>query len=155
MQKKEQGKSFLDLTDEEVRQVVTDMFSPKKITCIKRHKKLDEITCNIYTEWVSTDDDGKEVTDVCRDELTLMNPFDYGGDAIHVQFQITSRDYDMLKSFCYNKAGRILSVFRYHLPPDRQKSHKTIRQSPDCEATEDHHNPYRTLSDRHETHTCQ
>ena len=39
---------FLDLTDEEIKQIVMDIFQPKKITCIKRNKKWDEITCKIY-----------------------------------------------------------------------------------------------------------
>lgn len=110
MQKNEQGKSFLDLTDEEIRQVVKDIFSPKKITCIKRHKKWDEITCNISMEWTTTDDNGKEVTYVHCDELTLMNPFDHGEDAIQIPFQVTAGDYNILKSFCYAKGVYGVSI---------------------------------------------
>lgn len=47
--------------------------------------------------------DGKKVTELIPDELTLMNPFDYGEDAIHVQFQVNRADYDKLKQFCYAK----------------------------------------------------
>ena len=37
-------RDFLSLTDVEVKQLVNDMFEPKKVTCIKRSKKWDEIT---------------------------------------------------------------------------------------------------------------
>ena len=96
-------RSFLSLTDAEVREIVTDIFAPKKISCIKRSKKWDEITCKIYTEWESTDDDGNRVVDLCDDELTLRNPFDYEEDAIHVQFQLVRSDYEKLKQFCFAK----------------------------------------------------
>lgn len=97
------GKTFLSLNNEEVKQIVTDMFSPKKITCIKRSKKYDEITCRIYTEWETTDDDGNEVIELIPDDIELRNPFDYGEYAIHAQFQITTDDYIKLKQFCFAK----------------------------------------------------
>ncbi len=55
---------FVDLTTDEVRQIVTDMFAPKKITNIKKSKRYDEITCTIYTEWETTDDDGNLVKEI-------------------------------------------------------------------------------------------
>lgn len=94
---------FLDLTDEEVRQIVTDIFGAKKVTCIKRSKKWDEITCKIYTEWETTDDNGNTVACLCDDILTLRNPFNYGEEALHVDFPLRREDYDLLKSFCYAK----------------------------------------------------
>ena len=96
-------RSFLDLTDEEVRELVQYIFEPKKITCIKRNKKWDEITCKIYTEWNTTDDDGKEIVELIPDELTLKNPFDYGEEALHVDFQLHSTDYFKMKQYCYAK----------------------------------------------------
>ena len=94
---------FLDLTDEEIKQIVMDIFQPKKITCIKRSKKWDEITCKIYTEWTTTEDDGTIINELIPDELTLKNPFDYGEEAIHVNFQVYSADYKKLKQFCFAK----------------------------------------------------
>lgn len=98
-----ESRKFLDLTDDEIRQVVTDIFSTKKITCIKRSKKWDEITCKIYTEWETTDDDGNTIDELIPDELTLKNPFDYGEKAIYVQFQVKQADYKTLKQFCFAK----------------------------------------------------
>ncbi len=95
-------KRFTDLTDEEVRQIVTDMFSPKKITNIKRSKRRDEITCTIYTEWASYEA-GREVIDTIADEIELRNPFDYGKDAIWAQFNVVDEDYTKLKQFCFAK----------------------------------------------------
>lgn len=95
------AREFLSLTNEEIKQIVTDMFSPKKITCIKKSKKYDEITCNIYTEWGTDDDDGG-VLCVC-DELTLRNPFVYNEDSISVDFQVKGSDYTSLKQFCFAK----------------------------------------------------
>ncbi len=96
-------KSFLDLTDDEVRELVQYIFEPKKITCIKRNKKWDEITCKIYTEWNTTEDDGTVIPELIPDELTLKNPFDYGEEALHVDFQLHSTDYFKMKQYCYAK----------------------------------------------------
>ena len=96
-------REFLSLTNEEVKQIVTDIFAAKKVTNIKHSKKWDEITCKIYTEWETTDDNGKEVVDLIPDELTLCDPFKYGEDALHVQFQLKSSDYIQLKQFCIAK----------------------------------------------------
>ncbi len=98
-----ESRNFLGLTDDEVRQIVTDIFAPKKITRIKRSKKYDEITCKIYTEWETTDDNGEVVPELIPDELTLMNPFNYGKDAIQVEFQVKNEDYTKLKQFCFAK----------------------------------------------------
>jgi len=97
------AKTFLDLTNEEVKQIVTDIFSCERVTNIKRDRKYDEITCNIYTEWHSTNDKGEDEYDVVCDELTLKNPFDYGEDAIHVDFSVRWDDYKQLKQFCFAK----------------------------------------------------
>ena len=96
-------RTFLSLTDEEIRQIVTDIFNAKKVTCIKRSKMYDEISCKIYTEWESTDDDGNTVTELCDDILTLRNPFNYGEGALCVDFPLRRDDYDRLRSFCYAK----------------------------------------------------
>lgn len=82
---------------------MTDIFSCKKVTDIKRDKKYDEITCNIYTEWHSVNDKGEDEYDTVCDELTLKNPFDYGEDAIHVDFSVRRDDYKKLKQFCFAK----------------------------------------------------
>lgn len=96
-------REFLSLTDEEVKQIVTDIFAAKKVMNIKRSKKWDEITCKIYTEWETTDDDGKEVIELIPDELTMCDPFKYNEEALHVNFQLKSSDYIQLKQFCIAK----------------------------------------------------
>ena len=95
------AKRFTDLTDDEIRQIVMDIFQPKKITCIERRKRDDEIICKIYTEWGT----GKEndETIVTADILTLKDPFRYGRRAIQVDFSVTEKDYRMLKQFCFAK----------------------------------------------------
>ena len=89
---------FIDLSESDIRQIVRDIFEPKKITCVKKHKRDDEITCKIYTEWGC----GEENI-VIADEITLRNPFDYGTDAICVDFSVSPSDYRKLKQFCYAK----------------------------------------------------
>lgn len=96
-------RKFLDLSDNEIRQIVNDIFSPQKISCIKKSRKYDEITCKAYTEWTSYNDDGKEEVSVIPDEVVLRNPFDYGEGAIQAQFQLLAEDYNKLKAFCFSK----------------------------------------------------
>ena len=104
--KDEPGRDFLSLTTDEIKEIVNEIFKPKKITSVKKSRKYDEITCTIYTEWRELDDDGKPVTDIIQDSLTLMNPFDYGERAIYVDFGLTADDYTKLKRFCYEKGIR-------------------------------------------------
>ena len=99
------NRDFMSLTDDEIRQVVNDIFQPKKITCIRRHKRDDEITCKIYTEWEGDKDIGEDDF-VIADELTLMDPFTYGVDAIHIDMSVGPEDYRILKQFCFAKGIR-------------------------------------------------
>ena len=75
-------RKFAELTDEEVREVVSDIFKPERISCIKRSKRDDEIICKIYTRW----DGGEDEPDsfLACDELTMRNPFQYGVSAIEL-----------------------------------------------------------------------
>lgn len=91
-----------DFTNEEIIRIVTDIFQPKKVTGIKRHKREDYITCNVYTEWQSSNDDGTIDTVTCRDEIELRNPFVYGSNAIHGgDIPLRERDNILLKQFCF------------------------------------------------------
>lgn len=96
-------RKFTDLSKDEIEQIVNDIFQPKKITNIEKHKRDEEITCTIYTEWESYDDYGKLEIDLIPDTLTLRNPFDYGEDAIEANFQVRYADYLQLKQFCFAK----------------------------------------------------
>lgn len=91
-----------DFTNEEIVRIVTDIFQPKKVTCIKRHKREDYISCNVYTEWQSSNDDGTIDTVTCCDEIELRNPFVYGSNAIHGgDIPLRERDNILLKQFCF------------------------------------------------------
>lgn len=93
-------REFLDLTEDEIRQIVTDIFYPKKITCIKKSKKYNEITCKIYTEWETEDE-----PIICADEIGLTNPFNLSdaSEAISANFTLYASDIQKLKSFCFAK----------------------------------------------------
>lgn len=96
---------LIDLTNDEIKQILQDIFQPKKITCIKRNKKYDEIYCKMYTEWKSINDNGEEEINLIADDITLRNPFNndkYDSFGI-TDFEITYNDYKKLKQFCYAK----------------------------------------------------
>lgn len=60
-------REFLDLTDEEIKFILTEIFNPVKIDNIQRDKDFDEITAEITTGgW----DDGEDTFEV-TDEITL------------------------------------------------------------------------------------
>ena len=94
-------REFLSLTDDEIRQIVTDIFHPKKITCIKRNKTFQEITCKIYMEWGDPADEDGIYT--MADTLTLKDPFKNLSGAISVDFSVLGEDYHRFKQFCFAK----------------------------------------------------
>lgn len=128
------GRKFVDLTESEVRQIVQDIFNPKKISNIHFHKRDDEISCNIYTEWVSKDDNGKEEVTTCKDEITLSNPFDNGEYAIHADFSIRKDDYIKLKQFCFANGIYGTSInWMFNNPYTAKKECKTCKNwQSDC-----------------------
>jgi len=96
-------REFLTLTDEEVKQLATDMFGAKRVTCVKRSKKWDEITCKVYTEWEGDKEVGEDDF-VVTDEITFRDPFKYGGNAIlGGNMPIQGNDFKILKQFCVAK----------------------------------------------------
>jgi len=96
-------KTFLDLTDDEIKQIVTDMFKAKKVTSIKRNKKYDRITCKVYVEWKSYDDNDKIIVEKLCDEITLSDPFKYETMSIAAPFSLKREDYIKLMQFCFAK----------------------------------------------------
>ena len=95
-------KKITDLTDAEITQIITDLFSPKEIKGIRRNKKKGTISCSITTEW----GEGSDVAEI-EDTLTLRNPFDYGlYDAIDFDdgsFPTDEEDVFKFKQFCFAK----------------------------------------------------
>ena len=64
-------REFLDLTDEEIKFILTEMFNPTKIENIKRNKEYNEITAEITTDgWDNGDGEEFEIEDV----ITLNIP---------------------------------------------------------------------------------
>ncbi len=96
-------RNFLTLTDEEIKRLMTDMFDAKKVTCVKRSIRWDEITCKVYTEWEGDKDAGEDDF-VVVDEITLKDPFVYESQAIlGGSMPIKACDFTLLKQFCVSK----------------------------------------------------
>lgn len=100
-------KQVYDLTKEEIIQIVNDIFSPKKITNIKIHKRDMSVSCTIYSDWYTKDENGNEEVIEVRDNLTLRNPFDNGFyEAIEFEdsnYPTDREDLKIFKRFCYAK----------------------------------------------------
>ena len=76
-------REFLDLTDDEIRKIVTDIFHPVKIENIKRYKKWNNFTIDITTDgWGDGEGGTMEITD--NIELTM--------DDISVDFHVEPED---------------------------------------------------------------
>ena len=93
-------KKITDLTDAEITQIITDLFSPKEIKGLRRNKKKGTVSCSITTEW----GEGSDVAEI-EDILTLRNPFDYGlYEAIDFEdgsFPTDGEDVFKFKQFCF------------------------------------------------------
>lgn len=93
--------NICDLSNEDIIRIVTDIFSPKWIANIKRHKHEDYISCDIYTEWSSKDDND---TEVIKNEIKFRNPFEHGMDAIRSDgVPVRGSSYIKLMQFCFAK----------------------------------------------------
>jgi hypothetical protein len=89
-------KRLVDLTVDEVKQILTDIFNAKKVSDVIFDSDNDEITCNIYTEW------GDDAEVIC-DEITVRNPFNYSDYVFVVNFPTNDDDVRKLRQFCYAK----------------------------------------------------
>jgi hypothetical protein len=86
-------REFLDLTDEEIKFILTDIFHPTKIENIYRDAECNEIYADITTDgW----DDGEEVFDV-TDEVELSL------NGISVPFSQTPEDDFKWNQFLFAK----------------------------------------------------
>lgn len=72
-----------ELSNYDVETIMKDIFEAKRTTKIKRLLRDDYISCNVYTERYSTDENGKEEKLTCCDEVEIRNPFEYGSSALH------------------------------------------------------------------------
>jgi len=69
----------------------------------KRNKKYDRITCKVYVEWKSYDDNDKIIVEKLCDEITLSDPFKYETMSIAAPFSLKREDYIKLMQFCFAK----------------------------------------------------
>lgn len=86
-------RTFDSLSDDELCQVVTDMFGPVQIKGINRsnEERID------FMMLLSGEDQ-------TWDRVILCNPFEYGENAIMVDnLSVTNHDYQILKKFCFAK----------------------------------------------------
>ena len=92
--------SILDVPYGDIIRLLTDLFQPEKITCLQKHKRKKCISCKIYTKWSSKDENGKEDTVICCDEVILTNPFEDTG-LVAGDMPLRSEDFVKYKQFCF------------------------------------------------------
>lgn len=92
-----------DLSTDDIKKIVNDMFKPDSISTIYYNTEADEISMEITTTWTAKID-GKEQDTEMTDELILRNPFLYDKyEAVEVDFEADDKDYEKWKQFCYAK----------------------------------------------------
>lgn len=93
-------KKFTSLTDKEIKQIVEDLFHPKKISNIERDEGCDSITLDMTTDW------GDDGSILITDTITLSNPFENALDSICIagyEWDVTNEEIHQLKQFCFAK----------------------------------------------------
>ena len=99
-------KPITDLTDDEVRQIVTEIIKPIKISRIVRRKRAKEIEVSVKTDWSYTDDYGRKRIYTTTEYVTLKDPFCTDGG---IEIDKNTYDFDsakhnfMFKQFCLAK----------------------------------------------------
>lgn len=90
-------REFISLTEEEIKFILTELFSPIKIENIFIDKEMDEINADIITEWITIDDDGNEVEAEYEDAVTLTS------NNIHIDFSLNNNDLLKYKQWLLSK----------------------------------------------------
>lgn len=85
-------RKITELTDDEIKFIVNEIYKPEKITRIIRLKREDIVRVRVKTRWHTTDDDGKDIYYLDSEELTFRDPFRYRN-----AFESDSNAY----GFCY------------------------------------------------------
>ena len=91
-------REFLDLTDEEIKFILTEIFHPVKIENIQRDKTYNEFTVEITTGWNEGEKDEFEITE----EIALKMPSFYSC-GLEVDFQLKREDELKWKQFLLAK----------------------------------------------------
>ena len=94
------NRTFMDLTEAEVREAITAILNTKRITCFRKMK--DCFRMKIYTDWVTKDDNGKEIVDTICDTIEVRDPWENGMSAIEWDCA-DGRDIRELRKFCFAK----------------------------------------------------
>lgn len=89
---------LVDLTDEEIIEVITESINALKVTNISRDEKYDEIDCVVTTEY---EDDGSTFS--IDDSFTLRNPFENPIDFYNTNFELGHDELLSIIQYCYAK----------------------------------------------------
>ena len=95
--------TICDLSDDDIIRIVTDLFAPKKITDIKRHKWDNCVSCTIYKDWVKEIGSVKEDVSTYKDRVVLRNPFENDPAIRAGRIVLKSGDLVQFKQFCFAK----------------------------------------------------
>jgi len=93
-------KKITDLSDDQIRYIVNEIFKPKEIKNIERDNEWECVTCNITTTWNGDVGEGEDEIIECEDELELKDPFEYGSP-LRVDFSISCDDVRKYKQLCF------------------------------------------------------
>lgn len=87
-------RKITELTDDEVRTIITHTFNPNTITGIRRFKRTNAIEFYITTDWETYDDDGKKITFTHRDKMRMQED-----GWVEYEFPIGYKDNQLLEKF--------------------------------------------------------
>lgn len=90
-------REFLNLTDEEIKFILNDIFHPIKVDNIQRDEEFNEITADMTTIW----NDGV-------DDFHVTDEIELTPNTINVDFSITNNDIYKWKQFLLAKGCNVL-----------------------------------------------
>ena len=93
-----QHRTFLSLTNEEIKQILTDIFMPSVIADIERDAEKEEIHCRVFLEWTTKDNYHSGI-----EKVILRDPFLRSGEAIQTEYPIDEQDIFLYEKFCMAK----------------------------------------------------
>lgn len=100
-------RKITELDDSEIKYIINEIWTPEKITKIRRYKREEKIIVEVKTRWHTTDDDGKDVFSLDTEEITLKDPFatngyGFGYDSNTYSFN-AAEEQEKFKKFCLAK----------------------------------------------------
>ena len=95
--------AICDLSDDDIIRIVTDLFAPKKITNIKRHRCDNCVSCTIYKDWVKEIGSVKEDVSTYKDRVILRNPFEHDLAIRAGRIVLKPGDRVQFEQFCFAK----------------------------------------------------